>query len=306
MKEQSGYVDLQVNGYAGVDFNSDGLTAERLHEACVALRRDGVESILATIITDDVDTMCDRLSAIVAGRLISENAKQTIAGVHIEGPFLNRNPGYIGAHPQSAARPADCGVMQQLLEAAGGLTKIVTLAPECDAGFKTTRWLSEQGIAVAAGHSNATLDELRGAIDAGLSMFTHLGNGCPAELPRHDNIVQRVLSLSDQIKISFIADGAHVPLFALKNYLDLAGIENCIVVSDAISAAGLGPGRYTLGGQTIEVGDDLIPWSADQTHFVGSATTMRRMEENLLSIGLSREETDFLLRVGPETLLDIN
>lgn len=300
-----GYFDLQVNGYAGADFNSDDLTLDQIQSACERLRSDGVSGILATVITDHVDTMKRRLAAIGDAREADPLVRDVIAGIHIEGPFLNPTVGYIGAHPVTAACDASVGVMQSLLDAAGGLTKIVTLAPERDRDDCTTRMLTDQGIVVAAGHSDASLDELRSASDAGLSMFTHLGNGCPATLPRHDNIVQRALSLAGRIQISFIADGAHVPLFVLKNYLTLAGIKNCLIVTDAISAAGLGPGTYTLGDQSVEIGDDLVPWSADRSHFVGSATTMPRMEANLRSIGLESEAIDWLLRDGPRSVVDI-
>lgn len=299
----SGYFDLQVNGYAGADFNSDEMTAEQIHACCKRLKADGNEGILATVITDHLDAMERRLAAIVTARERDSLVADVIDGIHIEGPFLNETPGYIGAHPVDAARPADVDSMQRLLEAAGGLTQIVTLAPERDPEFATTRYLSELGIVVAAGHCDASLDELRGAIDAGLTMYTHLGNGCPQLLHRHDNIIQRVISLAGSLKISFIADGAHVPLFALKNYFNAAGLENCVVVTDAISAAGLGPGTYTLGEHRIEIGDDLVPWSADRSHFVGSATTMPRMQENLRSTGLTATEIDWLLKSGPRAIL---
>ena len=195
--------------------------------------------------------------------------------------------------------------MQRLLDAAGGLTRIVTLAPEHDADLAVTRMLAEQGIVVSAGHCQASRDLLIDAIDAGLSMFTHLGNGCPALLPRHDNIIEWVLSLSDRLWISFIADGAHVPLPALGNYLRAAGLERCVVVSDAISATGLGPGRYLVGGQEAIVGDDCVPRAPDDdSHFVGSATSLGQMTVRLEEgLGLTRREIEQLTQSGPRTIL---
>ena len=286
-KPSTGFIDLQVNGYGGIDFNSDDLTADRLHAACEHLRRDGVEAILATIITDSLDAMTARLARLVELRAADPVAEQLIWGLHIEGPFINREKGYVGAHPADAVIPADRTAMERLLDAAGGLARIVTLAPECDAGFAVIRFLADQRIVVSAGHSNASLDDLRGAIDAGLSMFTHLGNGCPATLPRHDNIIQRVLSLADRLWISFIADGVHVPSFALANYLRSARPDRTLIVSDAISAAGLGPGRYTIARREVQVGPDLAVRSEDGTHLVGSAVTMKRAREILATeVGL--------------------
>jgi N-acetylglucosamine-6-phosphate deacetylase len=277
----TGYVDLQVNGYAGVDFNKDALTASELHHACARLEADGVAAFLPTIITDDVEVMCRRLSALVRAREQDSVASRLIAGIHVEGPFLNEAPGFRGAHPQDALRDADPEVMKRLLDAAAGLTRIVTLAPERDPDGRVIRMLTASGIIVSGGHSDASMDQLRAAIDAGLSMFTHVGNGCPMQMHRHDNIVQRVLSLAPELWLSFIADGAHVPFVALGNYLTLAGYDRTVIVTDAIAPAGLGPGRYTLGRWDIVVDSDMVPRSPDRSHFLGSAVTMQQSADNL-------------------------
>jgi N-acetylglucosamine-6-phosphate deacetylase len=282
------FFDLQVNGYGGVDFNQDDLDAAELHRACERLDADGVDGILGTIITDDIAVMCRRLSALVAIRDRDPLVRRLIAGIHIEGPFLNEAEGYRGAHPRDAIRPADVDAMSRLLDAAGGLTRIVTLAPERDASMAVTRFLASQGIVVSAGHSDATLDDLHRAIDAGLSMFTHVGNGCPMLMHRHDNIVQRALSLADRLWLCFIADGAHVPFTALGNYLKFAGYDRCIVVTDAIAPAGLGPGRYKFGRWDLVIGEDMVSRAPDRSHFVGSGITMKQSAENLrTSLGLS-------------------
>jgi N-acetylglucosamine-6-phosphate deacetylase len=306
MSFTSGYFDLQVNGYAGVDFNSDGLTARPLHCCCEKLAQDGVGQILATIITADVDAMCRRLARIVELRERDPLARQMIAGFHIEGPFINETKGYRGAHPEEAIRPADPDMMRRLLDAAGGLTKLVTLAPERDADFAVTRLLANQGIVVSAGHTDASLDDLKAAIDAGLSMFTHLGNGCPMQLNRHDNIIQRALSLSDRLWLTFIADGVHVPWPALRNYLRAATLDRCIVVTDAISAASLGPGRYTLGHWDLLVGEDRVARAPDGSHLVGSAGTMPLSRSNLRShLALTDEQIDRLTLHNPRLAVPV-
>lgn len=298
------YFDLQVNGYAGVDFNRDGIAADDFRRACEALAAHGVEGVLATIITADLDAMCRRLQAIVRAREADAAVRATIAGIHIEGPFLPPLEGYIGAHPISCALPASVEAANRLLDASAGLARIVTLAPECDANFAVTRYLASRGVVVAAGHSNASLDELRGAIDAGLSMFTHLGNGCPALLPRHDNIVQRVLSLSDKLWISFIADGIHIPPFALRNYLQVTGMERAIVVTDAMAAAGMGRGRFTIGAMEVEVGDDRAARIPGTDNLAGSAATMPQMVEVLRGeVGLAADAIQALTRDNPRRLL---
>ncbi len=304
MSVESGFLDLQVNGYGGIDFNQDGLTAADLRTACDALARDGVAGILATLITDSLPAMCTRLRSLVGLRERDELAKRVIRGIHLEGPFINETVGYRGAHPLDAIVPAGLDAMQRLLDAGSGLVRLVTLAPERDPGLAVTRMLVRQGIVVSAGHTDASLDQLRAAADAGLSMVTHLGNGTPMQMHRHDNIVQRALSLSDRLWLCFIADGAHVPFVALGNYLRSATIERCIVVSDAIAPAGLGPGRFTLGRWDLLIGEDLVARSPDGSHFVGSAISLPRAARNLREhLGLSGPEVEALTCRNPRVAL---
>lgn len=300
----AGYFDLQVNGYGGVDFNQDNLTPEQLHVACRRLADDGVEGVLATIITERVDVMAARLGRLAELREGDALARRLIAGLHIEGPFLNPAPGYRGAHPPDALALANLDSMARLLEAGTGLVKLVTLAPECDERLQVTHFLAEQGIAVAAGHTDASRETLEAACDAGLTLFTHLGNGCPMQMHRHDNIIQRALSLSERLWLCFIADGAHVPFFALRNYLRLAGTERCIVVTDAIAPASLGPGRYTLGRWKLNIGEDMVARAPDGSHLVGAAITMPQSATNLeRHLGLSASQIQQLTRHNPRRAL---
>src|SRR5687768_13445549 len=220
---EGGYFDLQVNGYAGVDFNQEGLTAERLHCACERLREDGVAGILATIITEQIPVMCRRLERLFTLREQDPLAAEVIAGFHVEGPFISPEDGYRGAHPADAVCPASPEEAKRMLDSGGGLVRLFTLAPERDPGFRTIEMLVNAGIKVSAGHCDPTLEQLDAAIGAGISLFTHLGNGCPMFLHRHDNVIQRVLSRSDRLRLCFIADGAHVSYPALGNFLKIAG-----------------------------------------------------------------------------------
>ena len=304
MCDSSGYFDLQVNGYAGVDFHSDALSVDELREVCAAMRRDGVGGFLATITTEHVPIMESRLRRLVELRAQDPLCREMIAGLHIEGPFISPVAGYHGAHPRDAVCPGDVDAMKRLLDAGGGLTRLVTLAPENDPGLAVTRWLAGQGVRVSAGHTNATLDELTAAVDAGLSMFTHLGNGCPMQLHRHDNIIQRALSLSERLFPMFIADGAHVAFPALRNYLRVCGIDRCIVVTDAVAPAGRGPGRFRLGRWDLVVGDDLVARAPDGSHLVGSAIAMPRAVQNLVAhVGLTPAQAERLTVHNPRAAM---
>lgn len=300
----SGFFDLQVNGYGGVDFNGDGLSVEALQSACERLEGDGVEGFLATVITDGLDKMAARISNLVRLRDEVPVARRLIAGIHIEGPFLSPDPGYRGAHPLGAIRKANVDDMSRLLDAGGGLVRLVTLAPEFDTGQSVTKMLVNSKVVVSAGHCNPSLDELRAAIDAGLSMFTHLGNATPMMMHRHDNIIQRALSLSDRLWICFIADGAHVAFPALSNYLKVVGMERAIVVTDAVAPAGLGPGQYRYFDWDVTIGEDLVAMAPDGSHLIGSVSTMPRVVDNLVSAcGLTEEEARRLTSLNPRRAL---
>ena len=162
------YIDLQLNGYRGVDFNADDLTVDSCHAACArtcgptASRECWPRSSPTNWIAWPRGWQGSPPSA---GK--TRLAAGVIRGIHVEGPFLNPEPGYAGAHPRESIRPADLDAMKRLVDAAEGLVRIVTLAPEHDPGLKVTRWLAEQKIIVSAGHCNPSLDQLRAAIDAG-------------------------------------------------------------------------------------------------------------------------------------------
>lgn len=297
--------DLQVNGYGGVDFGADDLCGEDLQKICIALENDGFDSILATLITDSVENLSSKLARLV--RLRSENplATRLIAGFHVEGPFLNPSAGYIGAHDPTHVTSASKDDALRLIEASEGRLKLVTLAPECDPGFEAIRAFASQGVTVSAGHCDPSLDTLEGAIDSGLRMMTHLGNGCPVNLPRHDNIVQRALSLRERLWICFIPDGIHIAFFALKNYLDLVGIDRAIMVTDAISATGLGPGRHQLSGMTVEVDASGAARRPGQPNLAGSTLAMPQLIDNLRDrIGLDETQIRALVETNPRAALE--
>lgn len=299
------YFDLQVNGYAGIDFNSIKLNEEEVYAACQKLEKDNVEGVFATLITDNFDQMINKISNL--SRIIRNNnyIHSIIKGIHIEGPFLNPNDGYRGAHPKEHIIPVSVDKVKHMIDSGEGLVKIFTLAPELDHQFKATKLLSESNIIVSAGHSNASMDDLYGAIDNGLKLFTHLGNGSPSVLPRHDNIVNRVISLAGEITICFIADGIHIPVFALKNYIKAAGIENCIIVTDCMAAASAPPGIYSVSHINVEVGEDKVVREVGRENLAGSAITMK--ETNMLlkeKLNFDKDELEKVLYKNVKKLLN--
>ena len=298
------YFDLQVNGYAGIDFNSIKLNEEEVLAACQKLEKDNVEGILATLITDDYHHMIQKIDNL--SRIINNNnyIYSIIKGIHIEGPFLNPKDGYRGAHPEEYIIPINIDKVKNIIDSGEGLIKLFTLAPELDVKFKATKFLSDNNVIVSAGHTNASIDELNGAIDNGLKLFTHLGNGSPSILPRHDNIVNRVISLAGKISICFIADGIHIPIFALKNYIKAVGVENCIIVTDCMAAASAPPGIYSVSHIQVEVGEDKVVREVGKDNLAGSAITMKESEKILAEqLGLDKELINKLLRSNAKSIV---
>jgi N-acetylglucosamine-6-phosphate deacetylase len=292
--------DLQLNGYRGVDFNADALGADDLRKACVALRADGGRRMLATIITAPLATMQARIARLAELRAADPVVADVMAGIHVEGPFISPLPGFVGAHPAAHVLPATPAAAAALVASGDGLVRLMTLAPEHDAGFATTRWLAGQGLVVSAGHCDPSPEILERAIDAGLSAFTHLGNGCPLMLHRHDNILQRVLAADRLRWVMLIPDAVHLPSPVVRTIIRAVGIERIIAVTDATAAAGMGAGRFSLAGQDVIVDADGAAWAADRSHLVGSTASMARIRQVLAEqVGLSPADVRQVTEVNP-------
>jgi N-acetylglucosamine-6-phosphate deacetylase len=293
-------LDLQLNGYKGVDFNADDLTALDLRRACEAVRQDGGGQMLATIITDRLDRMTARIARLATLHAADPLIADVMTGIHVEGPFINSQPGFVGSHPAAHVLPASPQVAAELVDAGRGLLRLVTLAPEHDAGCATIRWLADRGILVSAGHCDPSADTLAQAIDAGLAAFTHLGNGCPLMLHRHDNIIQRVLAADRLRWVMLIPDAVHLPSSMVRTIIRAVGIERVIAVTDATAAGGMGAGRFSLAGQDVVVDADGAAWAADRSHLVGSTASMSRIGSVLrYEVGLSDDDVAMVTSVNP-------
>lgn len=262
--------DLQVNGYGGIDFQRDGLTLDDLLSATRQLRASGGTRILLTLITDEWPSLTDRLRQLKALRSRSAELQSAIAGWHIEGPFLSDEPGFHGAHDPTVMLDPTAKHIRELRAITGTDPMLLTIAPERPGALEAIALAVSLGIKVSLGHTNASADILRRAVEAGATGFTHVGNACPRELDRHDNIIWRVLD-TPGLTVSLIPDRIHVSpaLFRLVHRaLDPARIY---YTTDAMTAAGAPPGRYTLGRLELEVDADQIVRQPGKTNFAGSA-----------------------------------
>lgn len=283
-KAAPGYFDLQVNGFAGVDFQQPDLSTRQLAQAVAALHAHGTDRILLTLITDSIGRLCTKLARIEGILRRHPALARTIVGYHLEGPYLLPARGYSGAHEPKWMHAPDLAEFDQLWVAAGGRIRLMTLAPEWPGSPAFIRQLVARGVRVAIGHSNASADQIDAAVAAGLSLCTHLGNGVPLQMDRHDNIVQRLLA-RDELYAAFIPDGIHLPPHVLRNFVRAKPPNKVLFTTDAMAAAGAGPGRYRIAHLVTEVGaDGIVRQPGETRYFAGSSLTMDKAAANVAAM----------------------
>lgn len=265
-------VDVQVNGFAGVDFQRDGLTEAGLLKATRALRDAACSHYLLTLITDEWTRLLARLRHLKALRDANAELKQAIFGWHVEGPFLSAEPGFRGAHNPDAMCDPTPDHISQLKQVTQDDPVLLTIAPERSGAVETVRAARQAGFRVSFGHTNAPQKAIGDALLAGGTAFTHLGNGCPQQLDRHDNILWRVLDLPG-LTIGLIPDKIHVSPLLFRLVHRLVERERIYYTTDAMSAAGAPPGRYSIGRLELEVGEDRVVRLPGSPNFAGSSLT---------------------------------
>lgn len=248
-----GLVDIQVNGFGGVDVNSDD---GDLVELLRMLWDRGVTTVYPTIISADDARIARLIARIARARRADPRLAHSVPGLHLEGPYLSGLEGTRGAHDPDVLRDPDAAEFAAWQAGAGGLIRIVTLAPERDGAVDFTRHLAGQGVVVAMGHSAARAADVHAFGAAGGRLSTHLGNGIPALIDRHDNPLWAQLSLPT-LAATFIADGHHLPAEAFTAMVRAKGVSRSVLISDAAELAGCPPGDYrTAVGGAVTVGRD--------------------------------------------------
>jgi N-acetylglucosamine-6-phosphate deacetylase len=246
-----GLCDLQVNGFAGVDFNDATLTAAGLDHALAAMARTGVTTCLPTLITADSATLAQRLHALDRAVANSRLGPLMVPGFHLEGPFLNPAPGYAGCHPAAAMVDPDPALLAAITAGLRRPVRLLTLAPERPGAEAVIRWAVSAGMVVAMGHTAATELDVARATAAGVTVSTHLGNALPTPAHKFANPLFAQLA-EDRLNASLIADGLHIPPAALRVLVRAKGLDRVILVTDATAAASSEPGSYRLAGMAIE------------------------------------------------------
>lgn len=270
-----GFVDLQVNGFGGVDFlDAD---ADGYRRAGEALLETGVTAYLPTLITTPERQLRAAMAEVPTGA-----SRPRILGVHLEGPFLSQNR--LGTHEASARRDPDLPLLDRLL--AAGPVRLMTLAPELPGADALIDRLLERGVAVSLGHTDATAAQANAAFDRGARSVTHLFNAMRPFLHRDPGIVGAALT-RDDVVVSIILDGIHLAPETSKTVWRAAR-GRMALVTDAIMGAGVGDGSYRLGTIEVHVHEGTV--RGPDGVLAGSVLTMIEAVRNLHDLGAPIED----------------
>ena len=284
----AGFIDLQVNGFAGVDYNDPAISAEDIAASIRIMFTTGVTRFLPTIITGSEDRITGALRNLTrAKRELQRNGApeaEAIAGFHVEGPHISPESGPRGAHPLEHIRPPDFDEFQRWQEAAEGNIRLVTVSPEWDQTPDYVRALVRAGVVVSIGHTKATSEQIRASVAAGATMSTHLGNAAHSTLPKTNNYIWDQLA-EDHLTASFIVDGIHIPGTFFRAAVRAKGIERTVLVTDAVMPAMCKPGPYKLGQVDVELRNDGSVVLRGEARLAGSALRMDRAIGNAVRLG---------------------
>jgi N-acetylglucosamine-6-phosphate deacetylase len=295
-------IDLQVNGYLGCDFSSDKLTEEEFVKACQAYLKYGATKFLPTMITSSMDRYKRNLP-IMAKVLDMPCFQDVLPGLHLEGPFVSSEPGAVGAHNTEWTQGPNIDILKQLMEWADGKISLITIAADQVGADCLCRAAVEMGLIVSLGHHLATNEDLTRLYESGATLLTHLGNGMPNTVNRHENPFLAGL-MHDQLIPMIIADGFHLPSYLLKGIIKLRGAENLIMTSDASPLAGLPPGDYNSLGNKVRLETNGRLHNPDKQCLVGSSFTLRKCIAFLKEeIGCSQEGVNQMVYSNPLKVL---
>ena len=299
-----GFVDIQVNGFGGVDFNDPRVSIADLGRALDAMFATGVTRCLPTIITGPPDSMVACLRNL-RGAQVELPHGRAIAGFHIEGPHIWAEDGPRGAHPVEWVRPPDIEEFRRWQGVAEGGVRLVTLSPHWPGAVEYIRALVSSGVVVSIGHTAATSDQITAAVDAGATLSTHLGNAALRNPPKFPNCLWDQLA-EDRLHASFIVDGLHLDAAFLRVALRAKSIERTILVTDAAAPAGAPVGPYKLGELDVDLTADNRVLLRGTQRLAGSALKMNRAISNLMRIGgVSLRDAVQTATVNPARLIGL-
>jgi N-acetylglucosamine-6-phosphate deacetylase len=288
-------IDLQVNGAGGHDLTE---TPERLWDVAAVLPRYGVTAFLPTLVSPSWSTV-DRARSVLAEGPPSGFEGATPLGWHVEGPFLN--PSRAGAHDPAALRSPSVESVADWSPATG--VRMATLAPELPGALDVVHALVANGVVVSAGHSAATWDEASAGFDAGIRSVTHLFNAMAALGHREPGLPGAALA-DDRVTVGLIPDGLHVDARMISLVRRFVGADRLAIVTDAIAALGMPPGRHRLAGRVVDC--DETSARLPNGVLAGSVIGLDAAVRNLATFaGLSMDDARFAATVVPARLLGL-
>jgi len=285
-----GFIDLQVNGFGGVDFLE--ADADGYRRAGEALLETGVTGYLPTLITSPEDELVAAMREIP---IVAEGPR--ILGIHLEGPFLSQRR--LGTHPPSARRDPEPGLLERLL--AAGPVRIMTIAPELPGAGALIDALHASGVTVSCGHSDATAEQANAAFDRGVHTVTHLFNAMRPFEHRDPGIAGAALARDDVI-VQIINDGVHLAPDAVRLVWQAAA-GRVALVTDAMAGAGVPDGPYSLGSLEVVVRDGAV--RGPNGVLAGSVLTMIDAVRNLLALGVELADAVAAATSVPATVLGL-
>ena len=268
-----GMIDLQVNGFAGVDYNSPDTPQDEIARSIEVIRRTGVTRFFPTVITGSHENITGSLGNLARAKRELSNGNSLVR-FHVEGPWISPVDGPRGAHPKEHVRAATVDEWKRFEEAAEGHIGILTLAPEQEGALSLIEHVTEQGrVVVALGHTNADTSRIKDAIRAGATMSTHLGNGSHQVIARFPNYILDQMA-SDELCAGLIVDGIHLDPSFVKIAVRAKGLDQCSLVTDAVAPAGCPPGIYRIGHLEVELTPENRVELTSSRRLAGSALTM--------------------------------
>jgi N-acetylglucosamine-6-phosphate deacetylase len=302
-----GWLDIQVNGYGGQEFSSPALTAEAVAKIVRQMAEFGVVRLLPTLTTASHEVLTHGLRTIDEACGKWPDVARAVAGIHVEGPFISTEDGPRGAHPAEHCRHPDWAEFQSLAEAAGGRIRLLTMSVEFDEAPAFIAHAVAAGVVVSIGHTAASGEQVRAAVDAGARLSTHLGNGAHRMLRRHPNYIWDQMA-EDRLMASLIVDGHHLPREVVKSLVRAKGPERIILVSDLSGMAGMPAGTYTTSGCELEILADgrLVIAGQDQL-LAGASRPLASGVANVIEFaGVDRQAALDMVTRNPAKLLEID
>ena len=305
--DHSGFVDLQVNGYAGVDFSGPDLTLAAVEKTTGVLYRRGTLAFCPTVVTSPEPVYRQALPVLAQAMQVqprpgSGEGRSRLCGIHLEGPFISPEEGAVGAHPRQYVQAPSLARFDELYALAGGQIALLTLAPELPGALDLIRHACAYGVTVSIGHTLANADQIMAAVEAGATLSTHLGNGCPNYIHRHHNPLWPQLAAAG-LSAMLITDGHHLPPELIAVALAAKGAGRVIVTSDASPAAGCPPGEYTFFGTRALLEPSGRLRNLESDTLAGSSATLLDCMNYLASLALLDEAA--LWQVGRDNPLRV-